>query len=144
VSYLLSALLLSGGLFQNLQTFGQAADYVLYQFGFLHFVVMYRTKTLNQSSVHHTFKPVRRQAKISGSTKPESPLRAGILRARVTQVMNLLQLPAEVQAGLAKAARPAGNPLLQRKEFASATPMSVPFQMKRRSPPDRRVGESER
>ena len=37
-----------GGLFQNLETFGLAADNVLYQFSFLHFAVIYRTGILNQ------------------------------------------------------------------------------------------------
>lgn len=53
----------SGGLFQNLKTFGQAADNVFYQFGFLHFAVMYRTGILTQRSVQHTFKPVGGQVK---------------------------------------------------------------------------------
>jgi hypothetical protein len=36
----------------------------------------------------------------AGLTKAKIAVREGIFRARVTQVMNLLELPAEIQAGL--------------------------------------------
>jgi ParB-like chromosome segregation protein Spo0J len=39
-------------------------------------------------------------------TKAKIAVREGISRARVTQVVNLLQLPAEVQAGLLKPPAP--------------------------------------
>jgi hypothetical protein len=40
----------SGGLLQNLEVFGQAGDNLFYQFGLLHFAVMYRAWIPNQSA----------------------------------------------------------------------------------------------
>ena len=44
----------------------------------------------------------------TGLTKAKIAAREGISRARVTQVMNLLQLPDEIQAGLLKPPAPLG------------------------------------
>ena len=50
----------------------------------------------------------------SGITKAKIAAREGISRARVTQLMNLLELPEEIQKDLQTSACSTGNLLLQR------------------------------